>query len=129
MKRFLFKKLGHLGGWLALLLVFSGCGPSASDVVGAYYRKTSKFSETIRLKSDRTFTQEVSVVGGPKLTTTGTWSLQSKSVRLSSFYLTYEPESQKEMDQPMLVSSTDLVWRGGWLVRSEVGPYAFEKAK
>jgi len=73
--------------------------------------------------------EEVPLASGQKLTTTGSWTLHSRAVRLSSFYLTYDPETQKELDQPQLVNSTDLDWKDGWLVRSEEGPYAFEKAR
>jgi hypothetical protein len=67
--------------------------------------------------------------GAPKFLTSGKWTLEYESVSLDSFYVTYDVEHREEMKKPELVSSASFTWNDGWLVKSEEGPYAFEKVK
>ena len=83
---------------LAVILFVAGCerAPSKAQVVGSYSGELNGAAEWLVLRADGTFSQEVSLPSGQKVTGAGTWTLKHKAVTLDSYMLFY---SGKKMER------------------------------
>ncbi|MDB6112867.1 MAG: hypothetical protein JWR69_4617 [Pedosphaera sp.] len=120
--------------WSALCLIailaFAGCerAPSKSQVVGTYSGTLNGASETLVLRADDTFSQEVTLPSHQKITATGTWRLQYKAVDLDKYMLFYdEGEKNGALVEPKEIYGMRYVWGADMLIRDwDTGYYTLK---
>lgn len=100
-------------------LFIAGCerAPAKSRVAGSYSGALNGATESLVLRADGTFQQQVSLPDGRSVTGNGTWTLKYKAVDLSGYMHFYE-EGKKNggLVRPVQVSITYL-WGADMLIR------------
>jgi hypothetical protein len=115
---------------LAVILFTAGCerAPSRVQVVGTYSGTLNGAAETLVLRADGTFSQEVSFPSGKKATGAGTWSLKHKGVTLDRYMHFYSEEKNGALVQPSEVFGLIYLWGADMLIRDwDSGYYTLSK--
>jgi len=112
------------------IFILTGCerSPSKSQVVGTYSGTLNGAAETLVLRADGTFSQEVRLPSDQEITGTGTWSLKYKAVTLDRYMRFYDEEKNGALVQPREVFGLIYRWGAGTLIRDwDSGYYTLGK--
>jgi hypothetical protein len=113
----------HQPLWMVLLmtavLAVAGCerAPSKNRVAGIYSGTLNGSSESLVLREDGTYTQEVSLPSGQKVTGTGAWSLNYKKVEFDRYMLYYEPMTNGIIVEPKEIFGFSYTWGADMLIK------------
>ena len=104
---------------VTLGLLLAGCerAPSTSQVVGTYTGSLNGASEILTLRLDGTFSQELSLPSGNKVTGSGTWRLEYKAVTLDKYQMFYDGERNGALLSPQEVYGVIYKWGADILIR------------
>jgi len=104
---------------LAAAFAITGCerAPSKSKVVGTYAGTLNGAAETLVLRADDTFSQELTLPSGKKLSATGTWRLTYKAVDFDRYMLFYDGEKNGALVEAKEVYGMRYVWGADMLIR------------
>ncbi len=102
----------------AASLLMAGCerAPAKSRVVGTYSGTLSGASESLILHADGTFSQQVSLPSGQRITGSGTWTLRHKAIDLSGYMHFYSEEKSGVLVPPEQATLT-YTWGADMLIR------------
>jgi len=117
----------HLFVTLAASL-FAGCAPSQNDLVGTYSGNLNGATERLALRSDGTFSQDLSLPSGQKTNSSGTWSLNYKAVTLDGYLKFYSEEKNGALVEPRSGYGLIYQYADNMLIRDwESGYYTLRK--
>jgi len=81
-------------------LLFDSEAIEPSDIQGTYMRETPALTETLFLKPDGIFEQEVVYKNGQKFTSKGTWKSMHRGVRIKNIYITVSEDRRRDIYPP-----------------------------
>lgn len=86
---------------VAAALCFNGCeSASTRDLEGTYSFRTEELQETLKLKDDGTFTQEITI-DGRKFSSAGEWVIEKPNrIKLRDFLVRFDTFSGKIVEPP-----------------------------
>jgi hypothetical protein len=85
---------------LGILVFAAGCIKD-SDVVGSYFRNTTELRETLEVKADGTFEQDIKYLNGKSYRSNGTWKRRNRAADFSLFYLTVNTYGDPKENLPI----------------------------
>src|SRR6185436_3726219 len=87
------------------LILMVGCerAPSQSQVAGTYIGSLNGASEILVLRADGTFSQELSLPSGKKVSGSGIWRLDYKAVTFDKYQKFYDGEQNGALVAPQEV--------------------------
>jgi hypothetical protein len=105
--------------YLVVGILAIGCerAPSKSQVVGTYSGSLNGATETLVLRDDGTFSQELSMPSGPKISGNGTWRLDYKAITLDRYQKFYDEEKNGALMQPEECFGMIYKWGASMLIR------------
>jgi hypothetical protein len=103
---------------LVAILCF-GCerAPSRNNVIGTYVGALNGATETLVLRSDGTFSQDLTLPFGQRTNTVGSWSLKYKAVTLDQYLKFYDEQRNGALVQPSQVYGSIYLWGADLLIR------------
>jgi hypothetical protein len=105
--------------WSVVIFVLTGCerAPSKSKVAGTYSGTLNGATETLVLRADNTFSQELRLPSGKTISATGTWRLDYKAVDFDKYMCFYDGEKNGALVEPTEVYGMRYVWGADMLIR------------
>ncbi len=100
-------------------ILFFGCerAPSPKDVVGTYSGSLNGVTETLVLRADGTFSQNLTLPSGQKTNSSGSWSLEYKAVTFDRYLKFYDGEKNGAFAEPTQVYGSIYRWGASMLIR------------
>src|SRR4051794_1415422 len=105
--------------FLVVMLFLTGCerAPSKSKVIGTYSGTLNGASETLVLRADDTFSQDLTLPAGKKVVATGKWRLTYKAVEFDNYMYFYDPAKNGALVEPSPVYGMTYIWGADMLIR------------
>ena len=100
-----------------LLLTGCGCAPSRKEVVGTFSGSLKGATERLVLRSDGTFSQDLTLPSGKKTNAVGSWSLKYKAVTLNRYLKFYDDTKDGALVEPTQVYGSIYLWGADMLIR------------
>jgi hypothetical protein len=110
-----------------MALLLASCDKNQKHPTGVFRRSYGSTTETLTLKPDGRFLQEVVYRDGRRWTIEESWSLIERTIRLDKCLLTYDFEKDRIIDPPKEVFMASFLWKNGKIFTSELDKTPFEK--
>ena len=112
------------------LLSAAGCErpPTPNQVVGTYSGTLNGAREILVLRSDGTFSQDLTLPSGQGTNASGSWSLKYKAVTLDRYLKFYDGAKNGALVEPQQVYGNIYRWGANMLIRDwDTGYYTLRK--
>jgi hypothetical protein len=113
---------------VALFVASREPAPTEAQVVGSYTGRLNGALETIALRDDGIFRQDVTLPNGQRVTSDGKWTLQHKAITLDRYTCFYSAEKEGALTEPRELRLFVYSWGANTLIHDwETGCYTLKK--